>query len=62
VLKIVYLLVRQVLGLAILMFRGDGVKEAELGAPARDRHRARQRHGSSEADHSSVIRSPDTGS
>jgi transposase InsO family protein len=29
-LKIVYLLVRQVLGLAILMFRGDGAKEAEL--------------------------------
>jgi putative transposase len=29
-LKIVYLLVRQVLGLAILTFRGDGAKEAEL--------------------------------
>jgi hypothetical protein len=29
-LKIVYLLVRQVLGLAILMFRGDGAKDAEL--------------------------------
>jgi len=29
-LQIVYLLVRQVLGLAILMFRGDGAKEAEL--------------------------------
>jgi|ERR1017187_3698844 hypothetical protein len=29
-LKIVYLLVRQVLGLAILMFRRDGAKEAEL--------------------------------
>ena len=29
-LKIVYFLVRQVLGLAILMFRGDGAKEAEL--------------------------------
>jgi putative transposase len=29
-LKIVYLLVRQVLGLAVLLFRGDGVKEAEL--------------------------------
>jgi putative transposase len=29
-LKIVYLLVRQVLGLAVLMFRGDGAKEAEL--------------------------------
>ncbi len=29
-LKIVYLLVRQVPGLAILMFRGDGAKEAEL--------------------------------
>ena len=29
-LKIVYLLVRQVLGLAILMFRGDRAKEAEL--------------------------------
>jgi hypothetical protein len=29
-LKIAYLLVRQVLGLAILMFRGDGAKEAEL--------------------------------
>jgi len=30
VLKIVYLLVRQVFGLADLMFRGDGAKEAEL--------------------------------
>jgi hypothetical protein len=29
-LKIVYLLVRQVLGLAVLMFRRDGAKEAEL--------------------------------
>jgi putative transposase len=29
-LKIVYMLVRQVLGLAILMFRGDRAKEAEL--------------------------------
>ena len=29
-LKVVYLPVRQVLGLAILMFRGDGAKEAEL--------------------------------
>ena len=29
-LKIVYLLVRQVLGLAVLIFRGDGAKEAEL--------------------------------
>ncbi len=29
-LKIVYLLVRQVLGLVILMFCGDGAKEAEL--------------------------------
>ncbi len=29
-LKIVYLLVRQVLGLAVLMFRGDGAKEAPL--------------------------------
>ena len=29
-LKIVYMLVRQALGLAILMFRGDGAKEAEL--------------------------------
>ena len=29
-LKIRYLLVRQVLGLAILMFRGDAAKEAEL--------------------------------
>jgi hypothetical protein len=29
-LKSVYLLVRQVLGLVILMFRRDGAKEAEL--------------------------------
>jgi hypothetical protein len=29
-LKFVYSLVRQVLGLAVLMFRGDGAKEAEL--------------------------------
>jgi len=29
-LKIVYLLVRQILGLAVLSFRGDGAKEAEL--------------------------------
>jgi putative transposase len=29
-LRIVYLLVRQVLGLSVLMFRGDGTREAEL--------------------------------
>lgn len=29
-LKTVYLLGRQVLGLAVLMFRGDGAREAEL--------------------------------
>ena len=43
-LKIVYLLVRQVLGLAVLIFRGDGAKEAELlSAPARERGAAPQR-------------------
>jgi hypothetical protein len=29
-LKIAYLLVRRILGLAVLMLRGQGVKEAEL--------------------------------
>jgi putative transposase len=29
-LKIVFLLVREVLGLATLIFRGDGAKDAEL--------------------------------
>jgi putative transposase len=29
-LKIVYLLVRRILGLAVLVFRGDGAKDAEL--------------------------------
>ena len=29
-LKIVYLLVRRILGLAVLVFRGEGAKEAEL--------------------------------
>jgi hypothetical protein len=33
-LKIVYLLVRRVLGLAALVFRRDLAKDAELGAPA----------------------------
>lgn len=36
-LKIVYLLVRQVLGLVILMFCGDGAKEAELLALRHER-------------------------
>jgi hypothetical protein len=36
-LKIVYLLVRQILGLAVLIFRGDGAREAELPVLRHDR-------------------------